>query len=354
MYFRVPALLVNTGCALWLLGSIQMACAASQSPVQPVTVQPVEHHTGFYHTSGIVQAVRSALLSVPVSGRISMLAVVVNQAVSEGQLLARIDGTPAEQSARASQAQIAAANASLMQAKSELARAKAMLDKHYISASAFDNAQAQYRVAAAQANAQIAAAESASAQAMQFRLTAPFPGVVARVEGDLGAVALPGQPLIAFYDPSVLRVEVTLPASLVEQLQQDALAQVSVAGQVVDVSAQEWFPTTDEQSQTRKVRIMLREGQSKVRVTPGSSADVLFFSRTPGRLTLPAASVVQRTGFSAVYLAGREGRPQLRYIRTGQTLGDQIEVLAGLKPGDNVMRDPEAAASQSEGGRDER
>lgn len=362
MYFSVPALLVNIGCVLCFLAGAQPVCAAtpaSLSSAQPAQVPVLEHPVGVYHTSGTVQAVRSALLSVPVSGRISLLAVEVNQVVSAGQLLARIDGTPAEQSARASQAQIAAANASLTQAKSELARAQAMRDKHYISASAFDNVQAQYRVAAAQANAQIAAAESASAQAMQFRLTAPFPGVVARVEGDLGAVVLPGQPLIAFYDPSALRVEVTLPASLVDQLQQrdqppQVLPQVSVAGQSVEVSALTWFPTTDEQSQTRKVRIMLREGQPDARVTPGRSADVMFFSRTPGRLTIPAASVVQHTDFSAVYLAGREGRPQLRYIRTGQMLGDQIEVLAGLKPGDSVMRDPQAAASQSQGAGNER
>ncbi|WP_293813797.1 efflux RND transporter periplasmic adaptor subunit [uncultured Aquitalea sp.] len=313
--------------------------------LQTVTITAGEGQ-GWYEATGTLQAVKSAQLSVPVAGRITQLPAQVNAQVKAGQLLAQIDGAPAEQAANASRAQIAAAEAGLAQAKSEFARAKALADKQYLSASAFEKAQAQYRIAEAQAKAQMAQAGAATAQAALFRLTAPFAGVVARVNGDLGAVTMPSQPIVELYDPAALRVEVQLPATAIESLKRDISPQVTLAGRKLPVEDVQWFPTTDLQAQSRTVRIQLRPG---VKATPGNSAQVLFSTVSKGQMVVPSTSVLRFTEFSAVYILTQDGTPQMRYIRTGKVLGAQTEVLSGLRRGDKLVLNPAAAQSMAGG-----
>lgn len=101
----------------------------------------------------------------------------------------------------------------------------------------------------------MATAGAGGAQAAQYRITAPFTAVVARVDASLGAMAMPGQGLIEVYDPQALRIEVQLPASVFEQLRQDQTPTVALGGQSVHINQVQWFPTTEQYSQTRTVRL---------------------------------------------------------------------------------------------------
>ena len=65
-----------------------------------------------------------------------------------------------------------------------------------------------------------------------------------------------------------------------------------------------------------------------------------------GRLTVPVAALVRRTEFTAVYVVGPDGRPQLRQVRPGRVHADRVEVLAGLSDGERVALDPAAATRQ--------
>ena len=62
------------------------------------------------------------------------------------------------------------------------------------------------------------------------------------------------------------------------------------------------------------------------------------------RLLIPAKSVVYRSEVSGVYVM-QENHPTLRQIRLGNRFGDQIEVLAGLTPGESIAIDPLAAVA---------
>ena len=50
-----------------------------------------------------------------------------------------------------------------------------------------------------------------------------------------------------------------------------------------------------------------------------------------------------RRGY-AVYVVDQGGKPWLRQVRVGRTVGDQVEILAGLEAGERVALDPLAAA----------
>ena len=54
--------------------------------------------------------------------------------------------------------------------------------------------------------------------------------------------------------------------------------------------------------------------------------------------------VVRRAEMTGVYVLDAQGRPLLRQVRLGRRSGEQVEVLSGLRPGDKVATDPQAAA----------
>jgi membrane fusion protein, multidrug efflux system len=83
-------------------------------------------------------------------------------------------------------------------------------------------------------------------------------------------------------------------------------------------------------------------------MAPGTFARASFplTAGGPGRLTIPAAAVVRRPEFNAVYVVNADGRPQLRQVRLGRETPAGVEVLAGLQAGEKVAADPVAAARQ--------
>jgi hypothetical protein len=62
------------------------------------------------------------------------------------------------------------------------------------------------------------------------------------------------------------------------------------------------------------------------------------------RLFVPVTAVVRRAELTALYLVDAEGRPALRQVRLGRVQGDRVEVLSGVRAGDKVATDPQAAA----------
>lgn len=296
-----------------------------------------------YQSQGVVQAQRSAQLAVPVSGRITQLSARAGDSVKAGTVLARVDGEAAQQSASASQAQIAAAQAQLEQARREFARTQKLAAQNFISASALDGAQAQLKTAEAQARAQIAAARAAGAQAGLYQLSAPFAGTIARVNGDLGALAMPGQAIVELYDGNALRVEIQLPASVYANVNQQATPTLNWRGQVLKVGRIEWFPATDANSQTRTVRVNLQAGSP---VPVGEMVQAGFTLRnSSSQLRVPAAAVSRQREFDAVYTVDVSGRPSLRYVRLGSMENGTYPVLAGLRAGERIAANAEQAAA---------
>jgi hypothetical protein len=56
---------------------------------------------------------------------------------------------------------------------------------------------------------------------------------------------------------------------------------------------------------------------------------------------VPAAAVLRRSELTGVYVVDAKNNVQLRQVRLGEPAGEaQIEVLAGLMPGEKVALDP--------------
>lgn len=339
---------------LWLLpvlaalSGLPFVQAAEPAPLTYHAVQPTQ--AGWLSSDAKVEAVRDTLLSAQVAGAVIALHVKAGDRVRAGQELLRIDARMASQGAAASQAQVAAAQASLQVAGKEYERQKQLFAKRYISQAALDAAEAQWRAAQAQVQALQAQAGVAATQSGLHVLRAPYAGVVAGVPVALGDMAMPGRPLVSVYDPALLRVTASLAQEQAQRLRSGGGVQVELPGLMdkrLDIAAAQVqvLPTADPLSHTVPVRVQLPADLPGA--LPGSFARLWWQggeADAGARVLVPAKAVVRRAEMTGVYVRGGNGQPQLRQVRLGLPQGEMVEVLSGLRAGDQVALEPQAAA----------
>ena len=363
---RLAALLLGCGLAGAAIGAAaageaEAPAASSKSATAPALATALAVRQSLepvYVAEGVVEAARRITLSAQVAGRLTRFDVRAGDRVARGQVMARIDERTASQQASASGAQVAAAKAALEAARKELERTDRLHRKQYVSQAAMERAQAQYDAAAAQARATIAQAGAASTVTALHTVAAPFAGTVSRTMVEQGDMAMPDKPLLEMFDPADLRVSATVPEGVVASFRRDRLVTVrrpsgddGVARELVDLPAL-LMPVADPASHAFELRVPLPPAAA-AGLAPGQFVRVVLplspvagAAHAAGRLTVPVAALVRRTEFTAVYVVGPDGRPQLRQVRPGRVHADRVEVLAGLSDGERVALDPAAAARQ--------
>ena len=336
------------GAAL-LLATLAAAGAGPDAAAPPALASALVSSGGPADSAGydgVVQALRLTAIAAQVPGPLVSLDVKAGDTVKAGQVLLRLDARAAEQTAAAGAAQVQAARAAQEAATREFARQKQLFQQSYISQAALDRAEAQHKSAQAEAAAQLASAGAARTQSGFYVVRAPYDGVVADVAVVLGDMAMPGRPLLTVYDPGALRVSVAVPQTVAARLQKGQALMVELPGQaaarIVPVRTQ-LLPTADPATHTLELRLDLPPGLSGVRPgmfararLPSDGADV--------RLYVPVHAGVRRAEQTGVYVIGTGGRPLLRQVRLGRSVGDNVEVLSGVSAGERVALDPQAAA----------
>lgn len=94
-------------------------------------------------------------------------------------------------------------------------------------------------------------------------------------------------------------------------------------------------PQIDPATRTLKVRLEASNGG--LRLKPDMFVDVEFRMGTGARMTVPADAVVDTGLRKTVFVDRGNGNLEPRPVRTGDRVGDRIEILTGLKPGERVV-----------------
>ncbi len=346
---RTARLLLASG--LLAMGAAQAAdpAPASAGPQVPVVAVGAQAVAGSAEFDGSLQAVRQSVLSAQASGRIATLSVKAGDRVQAGQVLAVIDDRATQAGVAQAQAGVAQAQASLANARAAYERTKELRAQGFIAQAALDSALAQYRAAEAGAAAARAGQTQASVAQGFTRLTAPYDGWVLATHAEAGALAMPGAPILTVYAPQPIRAVVHVPAS--QQPLALAASQVEVqlpgTDKWVSPAAKTTVPAADPVSQTVEWRLNLSDADGAGQV-PGRQVKVRFVGSAaqaaPQRLVVPATALLRRGELTGVYVVTTKGDAAkgfaLRAVRTGATHGDGVEVLAGLKAGDQVALDP--------------
>jgi RND family efflux transporter MFP subunit len=314
------------------------ASARFDGKTAPVELREVDLS---YSAEAVVEAVRQSTVAAQIAGRIVELRFDVGDTVRKGEVIVRIDERAASQAVAASAAQVEEARAALANARAQYERSKKLVAQKFISPSALDKVEAEYRQAQARVGALLAGAGQAATERSFATIVAPYSGVVAARHVELGEMATPGKPLMTGFDPSTLRVTATVAQAQVGAIQALGRARIEVPslGKWLEAKSVTIVPAAEPRTHTTRIRLDLPEDVSGV--YPGVFARAHFAIGKATRLLVPRDAVLRRSEVTAVYVIAEEGAPFLRQVRLGSA-GDEraIEVLAGLKPGERVALEP--------------
>ena len=297
-----------------------------------------------FDIDGVLEPQRQATVTAQVGGSVLALRVKAGDTVRRGQALVRLDDREMRANTARSDAAVVQAQAALRDAQQVLERNRELRKSGFLSAAALDSIENQVKSAqAAVTQAQAARTQAAVTQGFAD-LVAPFDAVVLATHVEAGDLALPGRALLTLYQPGLLRAVAYVPASRVaETAASTDVVVVLPDGRSVAPTAREMQPTADPVSQTVEWRLPLpasatglRPGQMvRVRASGGAAAQ----ADAGARLTVPREAILRRGELTAVYVATDKGF-LLRAVRVGPALDQQVEVLAGLRSGERIARDP--------------
>lgn len=322
---------------------LAQAAWAADGALPTVTVQ-YRDVPETYSVEGVVEATRQSTVSAQINGRVKEILFDVGDTVKKGQVILRIDEREAQQAVSGSQAQVMQAQAALQNAKANYERARQLFAQKFISQSALDKAQADYQVALAQAAASEASAGQTKIEHGYTAVVAPYGGLVAQRHVEVGEMVTVGKPLMTGFDPSQMRVIVNVPQYKLADIGKQP--QVSVEfpslkrwAKAESVTVQ---PVADPRTHSTQVRIALSPNEAGV--YPGMFVRAYFTVGKASKLLVPVSAVLHRGEVEAVYVLAGEGRLELRQVRLGEPVvssggQNEIEVLAGLNPGERVVVD---------------
>lgn len=304
------------------------APASPPTPVEVVVVKPTTVQEEL-QTVGSLRSSESVMLRPEVSGRIARIGFRDGQAVKRGQLLIGLD-------AALNQAEVAKAQAELDLAQSNLKRTEDLARKNFVSGSAQETAQSNVEVLAA-------SLQLAQARLSKMNIVAPFDGVVGIRNVSVGDYVREGTDLINIEDVGTLKVDFRLP--------ERNFAQVKV-GQEVAVTAdalpnQTWRgtleainPRVDANGRSLELRARLANSGGKLR--PGMFVRVrTVVSERPDALMIPEEAIVSAgDDFFVFKIEGAQENPVARRVQvtTGLRRDAKVEIVQGLKAGDQVVR----------------
>jgi RND family efflux transporter MFP subunit len=279
--------------------------------------------------------------------------------VAKGQLLAQVRVTEydsrltqANAELQQSEAQLASAKANQLQATLSYNRAKNLFESSSLVKPEFDRAQAGYDAANAQVqqvNAAISAARAAIAQAQvaygDTAVRAPFQGVVAERNIELGSLVGGNAPAFTVIDTHVVKAIFAVPDISLATVHLGQKIQVSldallepVTGTVTAIS-----PAADPRSRVFSVEVTIANPKELVR--PGMIGSLTLGGENvkQAHLVVPLGSVIKsphhQEGFAVFLLSESNGKTYVKAqdVQLGKTLGNSMEVLNGLSAGQRIV-----------------
>ena len=360
----------------WQEARIPVVRTAAVRQTVPADGQPT-----VLNASGYVTARLQSTVSSKVTGRIIEVLVEEGMAVSEGQVLARLDDTTERSYLALAEAQLGAARGAQAElevryeeARLDLDRQRRLLEQRLIGQADLDAAQAEadsLRARIANQREQVVVAE----REIDVRRTAledtviraPFSGVAISKDAQPGEMISPvgagggftRTGVCTIVDMSSLEIEVDVNESYINRVSPaqrvvanlDAYPDWEIPASVITT-----IPTADRQRATVLVRIAFDE-LGDPRILPDMGVNVAFLEAGPPpeeavveaepRLWIPSAALRSDGGAQVVFVA-RGDTVERRAVTTGLEDGGDVEVLAGLAAGEQVVVEGPAELADGE------
>ncbi len=340
--FRFNTLLISVVAAGVLAG-----CGAKQAEapvVRPALVFKIGDGAGVDAEvyPGEIRARVEADMAFRISGKMVARLVDQGNTVRQGQVLANLDPQDVKLAADASRAQVNATKAEYDFAEAEAKRFKSLLDKTFISQSAYDAkvnardaAKARYESATAQAAVN-------TNQTSYAALLATQDGVVTQVMAESGQVVAQGQPILRIANPREKEVAINVSESRIGDFREANKARKmfievsSAPGKRYPAKVREIGAAADTATRTYPVRVSLLESDDNVKL--GMTAYVAFVGATAAtQIVVPLSALYQQGDKTLVWVVGADNKVKPRLVSVVRFRETSAVITGPLKAGELIV-----------------
>ncbi len=267
------------------------------------------------------------------SGILTRVYVKEGQQVSKGQTLAKIDDGGMSQ-------QLAQVKIQADLAKTTFERQERLWNQKIGSEMQFLQAKSNYQ-------AQEEMVNQMKQQVAKTIVRAPFSGVIDEVISEQGSVVGAGQSqLIRIVNLRNMYIETDVPESYIAKVtkNKDVLVEFPILGTKLDAKIRQAGSYINPSNRTFRIEIGIPNADKNIK--PNLTARLKINDYTNESAILLPQSIISENaeGQQYVYIlkdknANNEAVAEKTVITTGQTQGDVIEVLEGLKDGDEIVNE---------------
>jgi RND family efflux transporter MFP subunit len=342
---RKPAFALIAGLCFFAVGCGQKTAANNSGgtlPAMPVQVQ-IARSIKIPDTTEYLSILKSrhfAAINPQVEGQITKIFVKSGDRVATGTALLQIDPLKQEATVSSQEAARAAQESNLRLAKISLDRTQKLHAAGVISKQELDNAQSAYDSAAAQLKALEEQVRQQKVELHYYSVSAPMDGIVGDIPVHVGDRVTVSTLLTTVNEPGALEAYIYVPADRAKDLKLNLPVRLLDDAGVTMSETQITFvsPQVEPDTQTVLAKAAVANAKAKLRIAQQVRVQVTWGSHEGP--VVPVLAVSRINGQSFAFVAVNDGKATVakqRLLKLGDTLGNDFEVLDGLKAGDHLI-----------------
>ncbi|MCB9034421.1 MAG: efflux RND transporter periplasmic adaptor subunit [Chitinophagales bacterium] len=293
--------------------NIPVSVTVAKAEYMPVSTDYAIPATLDINNSGTITATQP--------GKLISFKVEVGQHVSKGQLIGKIDSKQREIG-------IKSYDVTLQKLQDDLKRTQELIAGDAAPANAVDDIKYNIETTKIQK-------ENMQQQIADNNIYAPISGIIVQKNANAGEFANPGTPLATIMDVSLLKAVVFVGEDNVYELKLGQKAQISSSifpGKLVTGTIKYISPKGDE-NHNYKVEVVIPNSGYKA----GTYVSVKFnFKKPAAALQIPKNALVEGIKDPYVFVV-KDNKSIIRKVQLGEENGENIIVIGGLIPGEQVV-----------------
>ena len=324
---------------LWFLPLLLVGCAdtapsqlkekliggPAEERVIHIGVQVIDEVSGIVSNTypGYLEEGQSVDMAFKYGGTLQSLNVKEGSAVRKGQVLARVSSPQMESTRRSAQA-------TLEQAQDAYNRLKKVYDNGSLP-------EIKWREMVADLEKAQAALDLANAMLADNTVAAPFDGIVASVNAEIGENIAPLKPVIRLINTKGMAVKISVPENEIAKVQVGDTAEVvipALGDKCLNGKVTEKSLTASLLTHSYPVKVLIEQPDNEL--APGMIGKVVLKADASKGIVVPANAVLINQEGKFVWVA-KEGRATRQSITVSGYSGNGVVVGEGLKTGDIVI-----------------
>jgi len=339
---RMTLMLALVAVLLFALGFVKLhqtraeAAKDHQPPPEAVTttVAQQEQWLSTLSAIGTMTPVQGVMISADLPGTVERIAFESGTAVRKGDVLVELE-------TRQERAQLAAAEADRVLAHRIVKRMQAMWDQGVISRTDYDRAIAEDEQSAAKVGEIRATIERKT-------IRAPFTGILGIRQVNLGQYLSAGTAVVPLQALDPIYVNFSVPQQEASAVRIGLPVRLTSGAEASAASFEGWITAIDSivDAQTRNIQVQATFANPGRELRPGMFVQTeVNLDASRAAITLPRSAIGYAPYGDSVFVveqvADAKGKShpvvRQRFVKLGEARGDQIAVLSGVEPGDEVV-----------------